>query len=1227
MKLKQRITAVFTALALIFTLTDASALGGILNASGSAFADVAPVGAITLLQKPKAPVAGEPFWDASSEYVKTDNDLTPGQILEKTVTWYLDGTTTPVTGDAGYNKAYRVEIKYRLNKANYTFSPGFSMLYKEGTAFKNIDFEIEDNEYAIAKMSFPATRLARTKSAEFVQTTEIPLGSTEITINPLACHSTEQQILNSLPSTAIIRTEDDTLSLSSTITWKTATGSFDYATSTKYNPNDVEEQSFKIRGTVNIPSNSPVEDTTTTYYLYVNVKVLAADVLLPPTAITSEGEYNSGITVKLSSTETIYYTLSENAKGPDPQGGVETSTNFKYGSGINLAGVVGATKTYYIKAIAYNERFRTSEVATFVYSITLEPSELTNIPTVHLDIDPPVGGKVLDTTAELSEDATDLERGGIALISSVAWLGESTHGKADYNTRYSISVEVTPKNMYAFFSTPDVYINGKEAKSTTNSSGTLTITYTFPEKTEKLRDFKIVDPSTTITVENGTSITNIGKLLPTMVEIEAPVGTLLEKQYPVTWDLSSSTPTYDPKVSGIQTFTLSGSVEMPDYIEYSYGQNTAKIQVFVGEAGTLTWPTASPADSAEGERAFYEETKVTLSSAHQNAVIYYTIGTTSNIPSPTVSGGKAYTAPIVLSGVPGEIVTYYIKAIATAAGMKDSPVNTFVYTVIIPKQTVESPTANYNSGKYEQSLEIALNTVTVGADIYYTTDPAAKLTAFKKYDGVFKLEGKANSTKNYNIRAYAKDPTGKMYDSEVVSFNYTITLPKDKAYVPYPNYTPGVSYENTLTLKLTCDTPNTEIYYTINSQLDPTTGANGTKYTGSFKLKKEDNKIVTYTVRTYAKSLDPNVENSSVATYIFTIGLDYGVKSIELVNRPAKYSYYLGEILNVSGGQIKVNYVDGTTETIPLDDDMVVDFDSWVLGQHSVTVSYKGCTTYFNIVVRDKSASTDNSTTDKDNNKDTDTDKETDTDKDNTDTPVTDDDTVSPPTMQGSAVKGWDQLQLKIKAAEVGSRVVIYLNGTTSVPADIINTAASRKVTVEFVVNDMISWVVDAGTLKKTVASVSVGIRSKDVYIPSVLVDSSGDSEVVRMHLYGDNKIGAMLYVKTGCKEKNHFVNLFRYNEDSHLLDFVSTSKVSSSTGKAQVKPDIAGDYVLMLDTKTRLPGDADNSTTIDARDASAILKMMVGYMEFDDTCDFNGDGFVNAADAAAILRSVVGLK
>ena len=1224
MKLKQRISAVLTALALIFTLTDPSALGSILNAAGSAFAaDKIPVDGITLVSAPASPVAGEPFWGASSVTAK---DELP--IREKTVTWYLDdGSGTEVTGSAGYNKKYRVQIKFRIDTTNYTISSGVGVFYYVGSSPVKMSTTVED-DVIVAEMSFAATRLPRTNGIEFIASSTIPAGKTEITIDPLLCHSTEQQVLNALPANALIRTEDTDYSITAPITWKNEFNQFDFATSASYDPNVVEEQSFKIRGTVYVPGGSDVEDTTSVYYVYVNVTVLAADILPAPTASTPEGDYYTGITVSLSSSGTIYYTLSENAKGPDPIGGTETETNLKYKGGINLAGVVGATKTYYIKAISYNERYRTSEVKTFIYSITLEPSELTNIPVVHITVTEPVGGELLDAAATVEESDK------VPIVSAVSWIGTNTNGKADYNTRYSISVELTPKNMYAFFSTK-AYVNGSEAKCTTNPSGSLTVTYTFPKKTAMLPLDKclIVKPGM-VSVKNGTSMSDIGKLLPTTVELEAPEGNLLEEPVPVTWDLSSC-PDYDPKEADEQFITLTGKVTLPDYIEYSPGKNITTITVYVGEAGTLVWPTASPPDSsgADGNRTFGEKTTVTLT-AEQNAAIFYTIGYEIGYPSgkdyvpdPSTSGGKGYTNPIVLEGIPGEIVTYTIKAIATAPGIKDSPVNTFKYTLVIPKQTVATPTANYDSGKYEQSLEIALNTTTVGAEIWYTTDPTAKVENFKKYEGVFKLEGKANSTKIYTIRCYAKDPEGKMNDSDIASYSYTITLPKDKALAPYPNHTSGVSYEDTLTLTLTCNTPNTEIYYTINSTLDPSNGISGKKYTGSFKLKKETNQIVSYTVMTYAKSLDPNIENSSVVTYTFTIGLDYGVKSIEISKRPLKYSYYLGELLNVTGGEIKVTYDDGTTELVPIDDDMIDDFDSWVLGQQSVTVNYKGRSTQFNIIVRKRSNTTGDTSTGNDTgNTTTDTGKETDSGSDNTPITITDD-VVSDPTMEGSAVKGWKQLQLKIKAAEVGSRVVIYLNGTTSVPADIINTATSRKVTLEFVVNDSIRWVVDAGALKKTVANVSVGLRNKDVYIPSVLVDSSGDSEVVRLHVYGDNKVGAMLYVKTGCKQKNHFVNLFRYDEDSHTLDFVSTSKVASSTGLAQVKPTKAGDYVLMLDTRTRLPGDADNSTTVDARDSSAILKMMVGIMELDDTCDFNNDGFINALDAAAILKSVVGLK
>ena len=69
------------------------------------------------------------------------------------------------------------------------------------------------------------------------------------------------------------------------------------------------------------------------------------------------------------------------------------------------------------------------------------------------------------------------------------------------------------------------------------------------------------------------------------------------------------------------------------------------------------------------------------------------------------------------------------------------------------------------------------------------------------------------------------------------------------------------------------------------------------------------------------------------------------------------------------------------------------------------------------------------------------------------------------------------------------------------------------------------------------------------------------------------------------------------------------------------------GVYIVMIDSLSDLPGDADNSTTIDARDAAAILKQIVTGSGIEDSWDYNDDGFVNAIDCAMILKAVVGAK
>ena len=1232
MKLRQRISALVTAGALMFTFTDPAALGGMLNMSGTAFAaESTKVNNIKGSQSWKLtdPVAGQQFW--GSEVVKVSDESIVN--LSKTlVTWYNSADDTPAGTDAGYNKTYYVKIKFFLAE-NCVADSSIRFQYylqKTGSELKGVDMEIDGNT-ATATIRFddPTAKPATTR-AEFMADTSLGInpGMTNYKRNDIPCHTTHSEINNMLPKTATIFTEDEQYTINAPIYW-TSDGNLDI-TEGSYNSTYVDPQSFTVRGTIHIPSSAIVSDDISTkkYYVTAELTVLGAEQLEMPVSDTDEdGQYTTGITIKLTQNKAkeIYYTISENENGPDPIENTTSATNLLYKNGIRLAGSVGEVKTYYIKAIAYHPDYQTSEVALFKYTIYIAPSSMQNIPEVHLLVDEPVGGQMLDTTAERGTPTSNAEQNGIALISSVAWIGSNINGRADYDCEYSISIQLTAHQMHAFNAT-QAYVNGKLAKCSTNSDGTLTVTYTFPNRTEKLKLYRIVPPSKTYVVENGTPIARIGELLPTKVKIEAPEGTLLDDEFSVRWDLNTSEPLYNPAKAASQSFTITGTVTLPDYMTCKEGENTVKVNIFAGAAGALAWPTASPSDTVEGHM-FYEDTYVTLT-ASENATIYYTIGTSEDVETPTVAGGKVYTSPILLSGVPGESITYYIKAIATAPGKTDSPVNSFAYTIMLPKRTVADPTANYESGQYEYALNISLNCNTAGSVIYYTTDPSAPLSDFKLYSGVFQLSGAPNTTTAYSVRFYAADPDGNMYSSNVVTRNYIIAMPKDRALDPYPNYASGDTYDKSLNITLKCDTPNTEIYYTINAPLDPANNINGKRYTGSFKLDKLTNRIYTYVIKTYAKSNDLNVADSVVAEYTFTIGIDYGVKEIKIISRPKKYSYRFGERLNVSGGQIKVTYDDGKVETVYMTTDMIEDYDPWDYGQQTLTVYYKGCTDTFNVLVRrysDNDDSNNNTTTD-DGKTDTSKDDNNSTDTGNDQTPTDDEDTVSDPTMDGSSVKGWYQLQKKLESAKKSSRVKIYLNGTSLVPADIINAGINKKLTLEFVVNDSISWVVDCGKLNKTVSSMSAGVRTKDVYIPSVLIDGSGDSEIIRLHTYGRNKIGAVLYVKTGCTTKNRFANLFRFNESTNQLDFTSTSKITTSTGTARLTPDRSGDYVIMLDTVTRLPGDADNSTVVDLKDALAILKMCVGLMEKDETADYNGDGFVNIDDARDILNASVGL-
>jgi hypothetical protein len=75
---------------------------------------------------------------------------------------------------------------------------------------------------------------------------------------------------------------------------------------------------------------------------------------------------------------------------------------------------------------------------------------------------------------------------------------------------------------------------------------------------------------------------------------------------------------------------------------------------------------------------------------------------------------------------------------------------------------------------------------------------------------------------------------------------------------------------------------------------------------------------------------------------------------ISILHLPNKLSYAKGEVLDLDGGVIQLNYEDGLCDTIDMDQSMVSGFDNSKTGIQWLTVAHSGFMTTFSVSVKDK---------------------------------------------------------------------------------------------------------------------------------------------------------------------------------------------------------------------------------------------------------------------------------
>lgn len=211
----------------------------------------------------------------------------------------------------------------------------------------------------------------------------------------------------------------------------------------------------------------------------------------------------------------------------------------------------------------------------------------------------------------------------------------------------------------------------------------------------------------------------------------------------------------------------------------------------------------------------------------------------------------------------------------------------------------------------------------------------------------------------------------------------------------------------------------------------------------------------------------------------------------------------------------------------------------------------------------------------------------------------------------------WAEISVELAERQDGSTVKIMLNGAYEVPADVIRVIAGNKLHVEFVADSLKSWLTDGAKISEvTAADFSALPGSAD---RSALRGVSGADLNV-----SDTIIPADLKLSFRKEFAGQFANVYKL-ADGKLI-FHGCAKLGEDGTATIPGADSAGEYVVMVCEFSDITGDITNDGVLNALDASAMLKCVIGISQGANPLmgDFNKDGAVNAIDASDILKWII---
>ena len=171
------------------------------------------------------------------------------------------------------------------------------------------------------------------------------------------------------------------------------------------------------------------------------------------------------------------------------------------------------------------------------------------------------------------------------------------------------------------------------------------------------------------------------------------------------------------------------------------------------------------------------------------------------------------------------------------------------------------------------------------------------------------------------------------------------------------------------------------------------------------------------------------------------------------------------------------------------------------------------------------------------------------------------------------ASDGWEDIREEIADADRGDTIAIDMNGETEVPGEIFEEVAGKDVTVEFELEDGISWAVNGQDVPEDIRfadldlGVDLGTSGIDLDVINTVTGELGSVQITLAH---DGEFGFTLTLTAPLGKENagYWANLYHYDEDAQALNFETSGKIDDE-GDVALRMTHASQYAIVIDDKS----------------------------------------------------------